>query len=162
MRALLFLVIPFLTGCAHNELLHVTDSDFHSRQIERELNFYVANFSTYATNHFYVGETKTERGELVTALVYWKEPRILMNYGDLNNDVPAGAEIFAWLGHHLKLDRDTVDTPEDIAGSTYLATHRQWVDWMEQCLSKGKMYVVTLDEATKIYPNTDRTKADNE
>lgn len=151
-------------GChtADEKLLHVTGSDFRSQRIERELNFYVANFSTYPTNHFYVGATEVDRGELVEALVYWKEARVLLPYGELAADAPNGTEIFAWQGHHLKLGRDTVDTGEDIGGSTYLETHRQWVDWMEQCIAKGKLYVVTTNEAVKLYPEADRAKADNE
>lgn len=149
-------------GNTDTGIMHVVGSDFRSPKIERELKFYVANFSTYQTNHFYVGPTELDHGQLVKALVYWKEPRILMDYGELTDDAPEGTEIFAWQGHHLKLGRDTVDTGEDIGGSTYLETHRQWVDWMEQCISKGKQYVVTLDAATNAFPNTDRAKADNE
>jgi len=164
MRA--FIIIAFfLVGCARNPdngIMHVVDSDFRSQKIDRELKFYVANFSTHATNHFFIGATKLDHGQLVTALVYWKEPRILMDYGELTDDTPEGAEIFAWRGHHLKLGRDTVDTLKDGYGSTYLETHRQWVDWMEQCISKGKPYVITLDEATNLFPNTDRVQADNE
>ena len=85
-----------------------------------------------------------------------------MPYGELADDAPEGAEIFAWQGHHLKLGRDTVDTGEDVGDSTYLEPHRQWLEWMEQCISKGKLYVVTLDAATNAFPNTDRAKADNE
>jgi hypothetical protein len=164
MRAFIIMAL-LLVGCAKsadNGIMHVVALDFRSPKIERELKFYVANFSTHATNHFYVGATKLDKGQLVTALVYWKEPRILMNYGELTDDAPEGAEIFAWQGHHLKLDRDTVDTGADIGGSTYLETHRQWVDWMEQCISKGKRYVISLDEATNQFPNADRAKADNE
>jgi hypothetical protein len=161
MRVLILMAI-LLVGCArgaNDGVTHVIVTDFHSSKIERELKFYVANFSTHATNHFYVAATKLDRSQLVTALVYWKEPRILMNYTELDDDAPMS---FAWQGSHLKLDRDTVDTPEDIAGSTYLVTHRDWVDSMEQCISKGKLYVITLDEATNLFPNTDRAKADNE
>ena len=164
MRALIIMTF-LLAGCARSAdsgIMHVLASDFRSPRVERELKFYVANYSTHATNHFYVGATKLDRGQLVTALVYWKEPRILMNYGELTDDAPEGSENFAWQGHHLKLGRDTVDTPQDGYGSTYLVTHRQWVDWMEQCISKGKLYVVTLDAATNAFPNTDRAKADDE
>jgi hypothetical protein len=59
-------------------------------------------------------------------------------------------------------DMSTVDTPEDIAGSTYVETDRQWVDWMEQCVAKGRLYVITLDGATNLYPQADRTNADDE
>lgn len=61
------------------------------------------------------------------------------------------AEIEA-LNHPLRLDRDTVDMEDDIAGSNYLVTHRLWVDWMEQCLSRGREYVIRLDEARRLYP----------
>jgi hypothetical protein len=144
-----------------NSELHIIPLGTSSKKVERALKFYVARFSTHATNHFYVGVTKLDRKEPLTALVYWKEARLLMDYGELEDDAPARAEIFA-LNHPLKLDRDTVDTPEDIAGSTYLATHRQWVTWMEQCISKGGLYVITLDEASSLFPNTDRPKAENE
>src|SRR5262245_42732381 len=126
MRAIIFSAV-LLLGCTNKPdtgIMHVVASDFRSPKIEGELKFYVANFSTHPTNHFYVGATKLDRGQLVAALVYWKEPRILMRYGELADDAPEGAEIFAWQGHHLKLGRDTVDTPED----------------GEQCISKGKMY----------------------
>jgi hypothetical protein len=164
MRTFTFIVLLFTAGCAWNADygIHVTSSDFHSRKIDRELKFYVANFSTHATNHFYIGATELDHGNLVKAMVYWKEPRILMDYGELSDTEPEGAEIFAWQGMHLKLGRDTVDTPEDIACSTYLETHRQWVDWMEECVYKGKLYIVTLDAATNAFPNTDRSQADDE
>ena len=164
MRVLILSVV-FLMGCARNAdngALHVVASNFRSPKIERELKFYVANFSTYSTNHFYVGPTKLDHGQLVTALVYWREPRIIMPYGELTDDTPEGGEIFAWQGDHLRLGRDTVDTNEAFGGSTYLETHRQWLDWSEQCISRGKLYVITLDEATNLFPNTDRAKADDE
>lgn len=165
MRAFICIVLLFSAGCAWNSnhsVLRVIRSGFRSPKIEHELNFYVANFSTYATNHFYVGATELDHGNLVKALVYWKEPRIILDYGELMDDAPEGAEIFAWQGNHLKLGRDTVDTPEDIGGSTYLETHRQWVDWMEQCINHGKPCVITLNEATNSFPNVDRSQADNE
>ncbi len=144
-----------------DSIMHVVGTDFHSRKIPRELEYYVALESTYETNHFYVGATELDGSNLVRALVYWKESRVLMDYGELADDAPAGAEIFAWQGSHLKLGQDTVDTPDDIDGSTYLETHRQWVDWMEECVYEGKIYVVTLREATNAFPNI-RTTPDDE
>ena len=73
-----------------------------------------------------------------------------MDYSELAPD-PEGAEPLAW-HHDLKLDRDTVDTKDDIGGSTYLVTHRLWVDWMGQCLSRGREYVITLEEARQRSP----------
>jgi hypothetical protein len=83
--------------------------------------------------------------------VYWKEERILLEYAELEADAPRGTEIQAF-HHNLKLDRDTVDTPDDIDGSTYLETHATWVDWMEACLSRGREYVITLEEARRLSP----------
>lgn len=64
-----------------------------------------------------------------------------------------GAEAEAW-HHDLRLDRDTVDAQDDIGGSTYLITHRLWVDWMEQCLSRGREYVITLEDARRLSPKS--------
>ncbi|HEY1788545.1 MAG TPA: hypothetical protein VGJ73_10335 [Verrucomicrobiae bacterium] len=94
------------------------------------MDYYVAHFSSHATNHFYVGAVEVDHGRLVRALVYWKEERTILDYSELAEDAPKGSEIEAW-HYPLKLDRDTVDTPEDIAGSNYLETQRQWVDWMK-------------------------------
>lgn len=121
-----------------------------SSSIKRCLLYWTANFSTNAVNHFYVGAAQPAGG-FTEALVYWKEERTLLDYGGLAEDAPKGAEIEAW-HHPLKLDRDTVDTPEEIGGSNYLETHRNWVGWMEQCLSHGREYVISLEDAKRLYP----------
>jgi hypothetical protein len=159
----LVLLIPLLAGCAQDNVAHVVSSKFQSPRIERELKYYVANYSTNATNHFYVGATRVNDGELDEAFVYWKEEQTLLSYGELKKDAPDDDDAEAWgPPFGLKLGRDTVDTPEDLDGSTYLVTHRQWVDWMEQCIYKGKLHVVTLNEATNFFPNAPRPKADEE
>jgi len=148
------LIIPILllVGCARVQLLDVKTSPYKAPRLERELNFFVANYSSHETNHFYVGATTIKHGELWSAWVYWKEERTLLPYTELVADAPEGAESLAWRGHDLKLDRDTVDTGDDIGGSNYLETHRQWVDWMEQCISKGKPYCVLMTDAKKVFP----------
>jgi hypothetical protein len=157
---MLLLFIPLLAGCAQDKIVHVVSSNFQSPRIERELKYYVANYSINATNHFYVGPTEVKRGELVEAFVYWKEEQTLLSYGELQKDARFDAE--AWWPAGLKLGRDTVDTPEDIDGSTFLVTHRQWVDWMEQCIYRGRLYVISLNEATNSFPDVARPKADVE
>ena len=146
LRILLF-AIPLLVGCAHERVLHVTGPYPDTPCVRRCLDYYVSNFSTNAINHFYVGAAP---GGFGVALVYWKEERTIMDYSEL---VPGseGAEALAW-HHDLKLDRDTVDTQDDIEGSNYLITHRLWVGWMEQCLSRGREYVITLEEARRRSP----------
>jgi hypothetical protein len=140
----MLLAIPLLAGCAHERVLHVTGPYPDTPCVRRCLDYYVSNFSTNGTNHFYVGATPGGWG---VALVYWKEERTIMDYNELDPE-SEGREALAWQ-HELKLDRDTVDTEDDIGGSNYLITHRLWVDWMEQCLSRGREYVVTLEEARR-------------
>ncbi len=161
MRSLLVFIV-FLTGCAHQSqsgIMHVIAANCRSPRIERCLSYWATydaeNYSLHATNHFYVGATEIRRGELISALVYWKEERTILFYEGLADWMPLeGSEALAWRGGGLKLGRDAVDTVEDIGGSSYLEPHRRWVDWMEQCISKGKLYVITLAEATKLCPNT--------
>jgi hypothetical protein len=140
------------TGCAHR-YLHVVGPYPESPLIKRCLLYWTSNFSTNATNHFYVGRAKPARG-WHDALVYWKEEREIIEYAELACDLPAGAEIFAF-HHPLKLDRDTVDTEDEMFGSNYIETHRTWVEWMEQCLSRGREYVITLEEARQLSPKED-------
>ena len=162
-RKLLLLIPLFAAGCAQDNIAHVVSSKFQSPRIERELKYYVANYSTNDINHFYVGATQISGGELDYAFVYWKEEQTILSYGELQKDTTDDHDAEAWgPPFGLKLGRDTVDTPEDIDGSTYLVTHRWWVDWMEQCIYKGKLYVVTLNEATNSFPNAPRPKADEE
>jgi hypothetical protein len=153
MRAIIFILMLLFTDKLHagDRLMHVVPSDFRSQSIMRCLDYYVAHFSPHATNHFYVGAVELDRGQLVRALVYWKEERTLLDYSELAADAPKGAEVEAW-HHGLKLDRDTVDTEADIAGSTYLVTHRVWVDWMEQCISSGRPYCILLSDARGLFP----------
>jgi hypothetical protein len=59
--------ILLLVGCSHVQLLDVKTSPYKAPRLERELNFFVANYSSHETNHFYVGATEINRGELVSA-----------------------------------------------------------------------------------------------
>ena len=138
-------------------IIPVIASDFKSTSLKRCLDYYVANFSSHATNHFYVGAVEIDKGQLVRAMIYWKEERRILLYGELNADAPKGSEIEAFggaWGDGLRLDRDTVDTPDEIAGSTYLVTHREWVTSMEDCISRGKPYCILRKDAARLFPNT--------
>ena len=147
---LLILLLPLATGCAHQRLIHVVGPYPESPLIKRSLLWWTSISSTNDINHFYVGATKPAGG-FVDALVYWKEERTIIEYRELDSDLPLGREALAF-HHWLKLDVDTVDTQDEIAGSNYLETHRTWVEWMEQCLSRGREYVIRLDEARRLYP----------
>jgi len=137
-----------LAGCAHEK--YVITSNFHSPRIERELSYYVVNFSPHETNHFYVVGTRLDHGQLVEAEVYWKEERTLMKYLELEPGAPH--YIGAWPNDQLKLDRDTVDTQEEADTSSYAETHRTWVDWMERCITKGKPYCILKANALHVFP----------
>jgi hypothetical protein len=143
----LFLMVPLLAGCAYDRPCRVTGAYPDSPCVRRCLTYWVSNFSTNATNHFYVG---TLRGGAFDAFVYWKEERTILNYDELD-PAAVGGEAMAWRGD-LKLDRDTADTWEDAHFSTFVVTHQRWVDWMEQCLSHGREYVISLDEARRLSP----------
>jgi len=155
----LLVLLGFLlaAGCASQRsetLLRVT-GPYSDAAIERCLMYWTAHYSTNAVNHYFAGACKP-RGGWNDAFIYWKEERTLMDYAEPALD-PAtktwqpGDEIFAF-HHQLKLDRDTVDTGEEVGGSNGLDTHRQWLDWMEPCLAKGKEYVITLEAARKLFP----------
>jgi hypothetical protein len=144
---ILLLVALVLAGCAHQRPAPVAPASFRSPSIERCLRYWTAKSSQQATNHFYVYATEVDRGELSRAVVYWREGGRLLNYLEPR----PGAEAEAWrLGPIV--DRNTVPTDERIGGSNRVVTHRVWVRWMRECLSKGREYVVTLKEARTAYP----------
>jgi len=146
MRALLLMLL-LLTGCAHPRAPQSAPAAFRSPGIERCLQYWTATFSEQATNHFYVCATEVDRGELVEALVYWREGGRLLAY----SEVSKSAEAQAWR-HRPKVDRDTVPTDERLSGGNDLVPHRVWMRWMEQCITSGKQYVVTLKEARQSFP----------
>jgi hypothetical protein len=147
---LLLILIPLVVGCAHERLMHVSGPYPDSPSIKRCLQYWTSNYSTNAINHFYAGAAHlTDRSNV--ALVYWKEERTIIEFSDIGADAPKGAEKEAWI-QDLRLDRDTVDTLEDVGGSNYLVPHRTWVDWMEQCLSRGREFIIPLGDARRLYP----------
>ncbi len=146
MRALL-LLIPLLTGCAHQPAQQVEPANFRSQGIERCLRYWVANHSSYSINHFYVCATDLYSGDLVEALVYWREGGRLLDYSEM----PKGAEAQAWR-LRPKVDREAIQTDEKISGSNHVVPHRVWMRWVQQCITDGKEYVVTLKDAKASFP----------
>lgn len=122
---------------------------FSAPWIERDLRYWTARYSVHPTNHFYVAATEVDGGRLKDGMVFWKEGRTLVFVAE---PIPDAGECMTW-GHALKLDRDTVDTSEDIQGSTYLETHRTWATWVESCISRGKLYTISQENARRCYPN---------
>jgi LysM repeat protein len=146
-------LIQPLTAFTNEGPLHVTGPYPDSPTLRRCLEYWTSNFSTNAVNHYYAGAIKPHGNEYPEAWIYWKEERTLIEYDGLTPDAPAGAEIEAFRGT-WQLDHDTVDTPEEINGSTYLETLPVWVDWMEGCISHGREYVIPLTEARRLSPKT--------
>jgi hypothetical protein len=150
MRALL-LLIPLLAGCAHQRPVPFDPASFQSPGIERCLQYWTASYSLHATNHFYVCATEVDRGDLVRALVYWREGGRILDY----LEVTQGAEAQAWR-LRPKVDRSAVLTDERISISNDVVPHRVWVRWMQQCITRGREYVVTLQEAKASYSKSKR------
>jgi len=147
MRALPLLLVPLLVGCAHHQPAHFDPASFNSPGMERSLQYWTANFSSYGTNHFYVCATEVDRGELVRALVYWREAGRILDY----LEEPRGAEAMAWRLRPM-VDRDVVLSDEKIGISNDLVPHRVWVRWMKECITSGREYMVTLGEAKAAFP----------
>jgi hypothetical protein len=145
MRALL-LLIPLLAGCAHPRP-QINPADFRSPGIERCLLYWTANFSPHATNHFYTCATELDRGDLVEALVYWREAGRLLDYAE----VPQGAEAQAWR-LRPKVDREAILSDEKISGSNHVVPRSVWRQWVRQCITDGKEYVVPLKQAQAAFP----------
>jgi hypothetical protein len=142
----LFLLIPLLAGCAHPRP-QPAPATFRSPGIERCLQYWTASFSSHAVNHFCVCATDLDQGNLVEALVYWREGGRLLDYAE----VPEGAEAQAWR-LRPKVDREAVLTDEKISSNNHVVPRRVWQQWVRQCISDGKEYVVTLKEAQAAFP----------
>ena len=150
-EALRALLPPLLTlllaGCAHQRAVQVAPAGFNSPGIERSLQYWTANFSSYPTNHFYVCATEVDRGELVRALVYWQEAGRILDY----LEEPKGSEALAWRLRPM-VDREAVLSDEKIGISNDLVPHRVWVRWVKQCIANRRDYLVTLQEAKEAFP----------
>ena len=146
---LLALLAALLAGCAHHVPAPVDPAAFNSPGIERSLQYWTANFSLHRTNHFYACATEVDRGALVRALVYWREEGRILDY----LEEPPGAEAMAWRLRPM-VDRDAVLSDEKIGISNDLVPHRVWVRWMQQCITGGREYVVTLRAAKAQFPHS--------
>ena len=142
LRALPLLLIAVLVGCAHHQPRRFDPARFNSPGMERSLQFWTANFSSHGTNHFYVAATEMDRGELVRALVYWREQGRILDY----LEEPKGSEALAWRLRPM-VDRDAILSDEKVGISNDLVPHRVWNRWMKECITSGREYVVTLSEA---------------
>jgi hypothetical protein len=144
--SVLLFTVTMIVGCAQNSAFKPS-SNLKFPRMERELNYYVATHPFHATNHFFVYSSDWP----TSAEVYWKEERTILHYNELEPD--AVHDVFAWNGREVKLDRDTVDTQEEIGGSDYLETHRDWAESVQRCISKGKRFSILKADAQRFFPN---------
>lgn len=142
----LILLIPLLAGCAHPRS-QFDAADFISPGLERCLHYWTANFSAHPVNHFYVCATDLDQGNLVEALVYWREGGRLLDYVE----VPRGAEAQAWR-LRPKVDREALATDENVRNSNHVVPRRVWLRWVNQCITDGREYVVPLKHAREAFP----------
>jgi hypothetical protein len=149
LRALPLLLIPLLPGCAHHPPAQFDPASFNSPGMDRSLQYWTANFSSHGANHFYVCATEVDRGDLVRALVYWREAGRILDY----LEEPRGAEALSWRLRPM-VDRDALLSDEKVGVSNDLVPHRVWVRWMQQCITSGREYVVTLSEAKAAFPES--------
>jgi hypothetical protein len=136
-----------LVGCAHNRPAQVAPADFNSPGMERSLQYWTANFSSHRTNHYYACATEVDRGELVRALVYWREEGRILDY----LEEPPGSEALSWRLRPM-VDREALQSDEKVGIGNDLVPHSVWVRWMQACITSGREYVVTLAEAKTAFP----------
>jgi hypothetical protein len=148
MRAIL-LLIPLLAGCAHPRSAQVNHASFHSPGIERALQYWTANYSGHPANHFFVYATEVDEGELVRALVYWREGGRILDY----SEEPKGAEPNSWR-LRPKVDRNALYSDEKVSGSNDVVPHQVWMRWMRECIDEGKEYVISLKDAKAAFPES--------
>jgi hypothetical protein len=137
-----------LAGCAHTRPAQDGLVAFRSPGIERCLQYWTAHNSDQPTNHFYVWPTSLDGGNLVEALVYWREGGRILDY----LESPPGKEAQAWR-LRPKVDRSTLVSDESVSLSNDLVSHTRWVHWMNQCITHGTEYVVTLAQAKTQFPS---------
>jgi hypothetical protein len=135
-----------LAGCA-SPRPQFDPADFRSPGIERSLQYWTANFSQYPVNHFHVCATDLDQGELVEALVYWREGGRLLDYMEM----PKGAEAQAWR-LRPKVAREALHTDEEISRNNHVVPRRVWMNWVNQCITDGKEYIVPLSQALATFP----------
>ena len=143
----MFLLVPLLAGCAHQRPAQFNPASFDSPGIERSLQYWTANNSHSPSNHYYVYATDMDRGELVSALVYWREGGRILVY----SEEPQGSEPKAWR-LRPKVDRNTVSSDESVTGANEVVPHGMWVRWMKDCIDHGKEYAVNLSAAQEAFP----------
>ena len=153
------LCLAVITGCSASATDLSTNNEpsffsgnFHSPRIIRELNYYVANYSLSPTNHFYVVATELNGTNITEGFVYWAEDQRLLSYSEFYPDSKDDCDAWRPDGD-WKLGRDTVNSEDEINGSDYLITRSQWHGWVNQCLTKGKLYTISLPVAQQMFPD---------
>lgn len=96
-------------------------------------------------NHFCVVGYRFGNGQ-AHAWVHWKEQqRLLLWMGGLDEETRVEGLVTA--RRDLKLGKDTVETADDIKGSTYLVTRAWWQAVAKDCAAHGEQITVRAARA---------------
>jgi len=93
-----------------------------------------------ATNHFCVVGYEYSATE-TDVWVHWVEEQRLLLWRD-NSDPELREKGLVSAKSNLKLDKDTVQTPDEINGSSYLVTRAWWKAVAVDCSQHGRRYTV--------------------
>ena len=100
----------------------------------------VAENKNGATNEFcVVGYAYADR--IVNVWVHWiNEQRLLMWRGNSDEELREQGLVMAQ--RDLRLGKDTVETKDDIKGSTFLVTRAWWQAVTQDCAANGQRYTI--------------------
>ncbi|CAG2153598.1 hypothetical protein D3C87_970900 [compost metagenome] len=113
----------------------------HYRNPAGAIRHFLATFhKNDQRNHFCVVGYKWSDGRK-QVWVHWREPQTLILWG--GSRYPEYVhESLIMSNRHLELATDTVPTPNDINGSTYLVTEAWWRAVADDCRKHGEKYVI--------------------
>jgi hypothetical protein len=80
-------------------------------------------------------------GKIVNVWVHWiNEQRLLLWRGNSDEELREQGLVMA--RRDLRLGEDTVETEDDIKGSTFLVTHAWWQAVTQDCAANGERYTI--------------------
>jgi len=149
--AILSASLMLLAGCA-DDSFPIEFDPRPTRRIDPSLSEYygpaepalkkllVSKRKNDATNHFCVVGYEYSATEN-DVWVHWTEEQRLLLWRD-NSDPELREKGLVSAKSNLKLDKDTVQTPDEINGSSYLVTRAWWQAVAKDCSQHGRSYTV--------------------
>ncbi|WP_454763551.1 hypothetical protein [Cupriavidus campinensis] len=112
------------------------------------MRYFLATFGKNSQrNHFCVVGYKWSDGRK-QVWVHWQEEQTLILWGGSRYPEYAYRSL-VMSNRHLELATDTVPTPDDINGSTYLVTEAWWHAVANDCRRHGEKYIIKPFKAPK-------------